>query len=157
MKNSKQILVPVDFYQHTEKLVEFAIGVADEMKGKVIFLHVMESLMSYPGFRPETYKQFDAEITQHAERNMRELLSETKKKYSECTGVLLGGDVVDSIVTYVDENSIDLIIIGTHGAKGIEKILMGSVAERVLKRASCPTLIFNPYKGAKGYQVNAIE
>ena len=114
MKNSKQILVPVDFYQHTEKLVEFAIGVAAEMKGKVIFLHVMESLMSYPGFRPETYKQFDAEITQHAERNMRELISDTKKKYSECTGVLLGGDVVDSIVTYVDENSIDLIIIGTH-------------------------------------------
>lgn len=157
MENNKQILVPVDFYQHTEKLVEYAVNIAERMKGKVIFLHVMESIMSYPGFMPESYKQFDAEITQHAEKNMRELLSEIKKKYSECTGVLLGGDVVDSIVTYVDENSIDLIIIGTHGAKGIEKILMGSVAERVLKRASCPTLIFNPYKGDKGYQVNAIE
>ena len=69
--------------------------------------------------------------------------------------MVLRGDTVDAIIEYVEEKKIDLIIMGTHGAKGIEKILLGSVAERVLKRVSCPTLIFNPYKGERGYQISS--
>ena len=52
---------------------------------------------------------------------------------------------MDSIVAYAKEKEADLIIIGTHGRKGIEKIMLGSVAERVIKHAPCPTLIYNPH------------
>ena len=47
----------------------------------------------------------------------------------------------------------DLIVLGTHGSRGIEKILLGSVAERVLKRAACPVLVVNPYRGEQGYRI----
>jgi len=56
-------------------------------------------------------------------------------------------------VAFARDNAVDMIIMATHGAKGIEKILLGSVADRVLKRAHCPTLVFNPYRGEQGYQV----
>ena len=56
------------------------------------------------------------------------------------------GDPVDEIVQIAGAKKSDLIIIGTHGTKGLEKILLGSVAERVLKRADCPVLIMNPFK-----------
>ena len=56
------------------------------------------------------------------------------------------GDTVYEIVAYAKNQKADLIVIGTHGTRGLEKILLGSVAERVLKRAHCPTLIINPYK-----------
>ncbi|MBV5318446.1 MAG: universal stress protein, partial [Desulfobulbaceae bacterium] len=59
------------------------------------------------------------------------------------------------IVEYAEKQATDLIIMATHGAKGIEKILLGSVAERVVKRASCPILLFNPYKGERGYTISA--
>jgi nucleotide-binding universal stress UspA family protein len=56
------------------------------------------------------------------------------------------GDPVDRITEIAKEKNSDLIIISTHGAKGLEKILLGSVAERVLKRAHCPVLVMNPFK-----------
>ena len=64
------------------------------------------------------------------------------------------GDPAKNIVQYSEDHPTDLIIIGTHGAKGIEKVLLGSVAERVLKRAGCPTLVYNPYRGERGYRIS---
>ncbi|MCK9294597.1 MAG: universal stress protein, partial [Desulfobulbaceae bacterium] len=54
------------------------------------------------------------------------------------------GDTVDTILD--EAKSYDTIIIGTHGYRGLEKILMGSVAERVVKNSPCPVLVYNPYK-----------
>ena len=60
--------------------------------------------------------------------------------------MILNGEVVDEIVNFAKEQGADLIVLGTHGAKGLEKILLGKVAERVLQKAHCPCLIMNPYK-----------
>jgi nucleotide-binding universal stress UspA family protein len=64
----------------------------------------------------------------------------------ECTGDVIVGDPVEKIVEFAREKDADMLIISTHGAKGLEKILLGSVAERVLKRVHCPVLFMNPYK-----------
>jgi nucleotide-binding universal stress UspA family protein len=61
-------------------------------------------------------------------------------------GIVIRGDIVEEIVKYADEEDAGLVIIGTHGARGLERILLGSVAERVLKSVHCPTLTMNPYK-----------
>jgi nucleotide-binding universal stress UspA family protein len=61
-------------------------------------------------------------------------------------GTVIRGDVVDEVVKYAEEEKAGLVIIGTHGTKGLERILLGSVAERVLKSVHCPTLTMNPYR-----------
>ncbi len=82
----------------------------------------------------------------HAKSKMDALVAKSKKTWMGCSGQVERGDVVDTIVDSVRKEEIDLIIIGTHGAKGLEKILLGSVAERVVKRAPCSALLFKPKK-----------
>ena len=155
MKNIREIIVPVDFYQHTDDLVEFAIEISKKLEARITFVHVAESILADSLLNAESYKKLDATISAHAASQMDALLEKNKETCPGCGGVVLRGDTVDGIVAYAEDKGIDLIVMGTHGAKGIEKILLGSVAERVLKRVSCPTLIFNPYKGERGYTISA--
>lgn len=147
MEKVQNIVVSVDFYQHTQKLVEFSIDLANRIEGKITFVHVLEKVLPYYDYSPESYKVFDDKLIAHAENKMEVLVGKVKGVLPETEGVVLRGEVVDSIVTYARDKKADLIIMGTHGSKGIEKILLGNVAERVLKRAPCPVLMFNPYKG----------
>lgn len=148
MEKVQNIIVSVDFYQHTQKLVDFSIDLANRLDGKITFIHVLEKVLPYYDYSPESYKAFDDKLIAHAENKMEVLVDKVKGTLPETEGIVLRGEVVDSIVTYAKDKKADLIIMGTHGSKGIEKILLGNVAERVLKRAPCPVLMFNPYKGA---------
>ncbi len=152
MRVFNSIIVPVDFHQHTDDIADFAMDVAAKMGAKVTFLHVLEKVIYYSDYTP-SLEQLDDEIVAHAEKKMHFLV----KRYmsSGCEGLVLKGDVADSIVEYVKEKEPDLLIMGTHGAKGIEKVMLGSVADRVIKRATCPVLTFNPYRGEHGYTITS--
>lgn len=155
MKAIGQVVVPVDFHQHTSDLAEFAIDIANKLGGKINFVHVIELIEYYQDISIVSASEFNAELQAKAEKQMNELVKKYKTSAPNCSGIILVGDTADSIVQYAYSLEADLIIIGTHGAKGIEKILLGSVAERVLKRAHCPILVYNPYKGERGYQITA--
>ena len=159
MLDVQKIIVPVDFHQHTDELVQFAIDVANKIGAAPIFLHVVENFAlaaSYGDVVPESFPQLEEEMFGRAKRKMADLVGKFKTACPECTGQVLGGDVADTIVDYAKtEKSIGLIVMGTHGAQGIEKVMLGSVAERVLKRAHCPILVFNPYRGERGYKITS--
>lgn len=153
MQNIQQIIVPVDFHKHTEGLVDFAIDIANKLGGKITFLHVAQSVMEstdYFDVYPESLAIANDELYAQAQKQMQTLLRKKESSSPGCTGEVLKGDVVESIIDYIKYRKGDMIIIGTHGYKGIQKIMMGSVANRVLRRASCPILVFNPYKGERG-------
>jgi nucleotide-binding universal stress UspA family protein len=63
-----------------------------------------------------------------------------------CRGEVLSGEPAEAILTFADQHNADMIILSTHGAQGFEKILIGSIADRVIKGAGCPCLVFNPFK-----------
>ena len=153
MKDIRQVIVPVDFEQHTDKLVKFAICMANKLDAKVTFVHVVKEGEYYSDYDSSSFEEFEARIQNNAEKKMAAIIGKNKISCPGCTGVLLSGDPVDCIVEYAKDQEIDLIIMATHGSKGIEKILLGSVADRVLQRAHCPTLVFNPYKGERGEHV----
>ena len=81
-----------------------------------------------------------------AKVRMSNLLEDNSERCPGCTGEVVIGEPVDKIVEISRAKDADLIIISTHGAKGLEKIMLGSIAERVLKRAHCPVLTMNPFK-----------
>lgn len=147
MYEISKIVVPVDLEQHTQKLADFAMYIARKLNVHLSFLHVVEfygtgdMMLGSPSL--ETINQ---ERVAKAKEVMANLVKDNKSKYDNISGIVYKGDVVDTIVTFAQEEQAGLVIVGTHGAKGLEKILLGSVAERVLKRAHCPTLTMNPYK-----------
>lgn len=158
MQNIQQIIVPVDFHQHTEDLATFAIDIANKLGAQLTFVNVSRVMAEgaiYSDVNPASFATIDEELFGYAQKKMAALMEKSKPSCPGCNGVVLQGEVVDSIVEYVKDKESDLIIMATHGAKGIEKIMLGSVAERVLKRATCPILLFNPYRGDRGYQITA--
>ena len=65
---------------------------------------------------------------------------------SAVSSKVLSGDVGEEVVKYAEQKKVQLIVMGTHGYKGLERIMFGSVAEKVVKTAHCPVLTLNPYR-----------
>jgi nucleotide-binding universal stress UspA family protein len=146
MKEAHTIVVPVDFSEITDQLVEYAVYMAGKLSAEIHFIHVVHFQVgdSMLGF---SYVQDGEERLQtHAKEKMSDILTANKERCAECTGEVIIGDPVETIVDFAKEKAADMLIISTHGAKGLEKILLGSVAERVLKRVHCPVLFMNPHK-----------
>jgi nucleotide-binding universal stress UspA family protein len=146
MNKISKIIVPVDFGQHTEKLVDFSMFMAEKLSSEILFFHVSESFEGYTGFNHPSMDEIDKELRIHSEQEMKRLLKKVQSDCQNCSGKVVNGDIVDEIVACAERSGAQMIIIGTHGAKGIEKILVGNIAERVVRNAPCPTLLFNPYR-----------
>jgi nucleotide-binding universal stress UspA family protein len=144
MDKIKQILVPVDFQMHTDVLAEYALGVASSLAASATFYHVVESQMFYADFVPVNFTRSEEETFSHAKKKMTALVEQSKIRWPQCTGEIGRGDVIDTLLAHAREVHFDLIIMATHGASVIEKILLGSVTERLIKRAQCPVLVFKP-------------
>ena len=153
MMGIHRIIVPIDFNRHSDALAEFALFIATKLNARVTFIHVLKQLPDYADYLPDTLLHLENNILAHAEKKMTDFMSEMRGKYLECDGEVLRGDTVGAILAYTKEASADLVIISTHGAQGIERVLLGSVADRVIKGASCPTLVFNPFRNDRGYEV----
>jgi len=151
MKEIREVVVPVDFQQYTSDLAEFAINIATKLGGKVTFVHVIELVSYYQDLAIISAIDIDAELKAKAEEKMEALVGKSATSAPDCSGTVIMGDIADTIVEYAQTNDADMIIMGTHGARGIEKILLGSIAERVLQRAHCPILAYNPYKGERRF------
>jgi nucleotide-binding universal stress UspA family protein len=147
MKEIAQIIVPVDLGSQTDKLVEFAIYMANKLSAKISFIHVNESsamgdmMMGSPSF-----EDLDKKRRAKVEQMLADIVEDNIGKCPNCSSDVLDGEAVAEIVAYAEKQNADLIIISTHGTKGLEKILLGSVAERVVKKAPCPTMVINPFQ-----------
>jgi nucleotide-binding universal stress UspA family protein len=141
MSDMKKILVPVDFSANSDKLVKYAAAYAAKFSASLSLINVIEKPMAYDGFGNA---KFEEEMKEVMEGKMGTLRDEYQDKCDIRETKVVIGDTVDTILA--EAKSYDTIIIGTHGYRGLEKILMGSVAERVVKNSPCPVLVYNPYK-----------
>jgi nucleotide-binding universal stress UspA family protein len=147
MQEITNIVVPIDLEKHTQKLADFAIYIAKKLNAHINFIHVTEFYASGDMMLGSpSLENINLERVQKAKEVMANLIEDNKSKYENMSGIVYKGEIVETIVQFAAEQKAGLLIIGTHGAKGLEKILLGSVAERVLKRVHCPTLTINPYK-----------
>lgn len=146
METIKKIVVPVDFLENTDKLVAYSCYMAEKLAATVHFVHVVAA---YPGdamIGAPFAAEYRDKVYLASQERMANLVNDLQSKCPGCTGQAVTGEPVEKIVELALAAEADLIIIATHGAKGLEKILLGSVAERVLKRAHCPVLVMNPFK-----------
>ncbi len=148
MAEIKKVVIPVDFSSNTEKIVDYAMSVVDKLGAEGLFFHVVNdfegwygTMMVHPSFTTMTN-----DLEKKSKEQIATLVNDYKEKKFTVDGDVAVGDAAEEIMKYAKKQNADMIIIGTHGVKGLEKILMGSTAERVVKNAPCPVLIFNPFK-----------
>ncbi len=147
MQEITNIIVPIDLEIHTQKLVDYALFIAQKMNAQVHFIHSVESyVLGDMMMGASSLEKINREREQKAKDVMTDLVKDNKTTYADIEGFVWKGEPSETIIKYAEEVAADMVIIGTHGTKGLDRILLGSVAERVLKGVHCPTLTMNPYR-----------
>jgi nucleotide-binding universal stress UspA family protein len=145
MLKMQRILCPVDFSEFSDRAYEYALSFARHFGAKLYVQHVTEPVVVLPRMYASQplIDQIYAEQDAGAEEKIHELTA--KHGDVECEVVLQRGGVADSVLQFAEDQDIDLIAMGTHGRRGLDRIVLGSVTERVLRTARCPVLgVHNP-------------
>jgi nucleotide-binding universal stress UspA family protein len=152
VEHVKSVITPIDFSDNSKIIAESAILFAGSFKATLLLLFVVQKFEDYSGFFvPQmSIPDFEQDLYSQAEEKMYAFCEEIRpfaqeKGVTEVIGKILVGDVAEQIVDFSSEEAGGLIAMGTHGYKGLEKIMFGSVADKVVKSASCPVLTINPY------------
>ncbi len=146
MTDIKRVVVPVDFSSTMNKVVDYGVMVADKLGAEILFLHVINDFQGYDMMLVHpSFMSMTKDLEQKAEERMTHLVKDHQQRENGVRGHVVIGDAADEIIDYAKLEKADMIIIGTHGVKGLEKILIGSTADRVVKKAPCPVLVFNPF------------
>jgi nucleotide-binding universal stress UspA family protein len=134
----KRILVPTDFSETSQAAVQYGVEMARGFKAELHLLNVPE----HPGEAAEAeYPIGLFENMQNAAYDrLSKLLTDEEARSVPVSFTMRIGTPYDEIVRYAVEREIDLIVMGTHGRKGIAHAVMGSVAEKVVRKAPCPVL-----------------
>jgi nucleotide-binding universal stress UspA family protein len=119
--------------------------VASKFQAEVHLLFVVRVFEHFASLHlaDATIKNIEAEVARGAQKKLQEFV-EAFFEGDSCKVKVVFGDPAEEILKYVELAGIDLIIIGTHGKKGIERVLFGSVARRVVKKSPVPVLTVNP-------------
>lgn len=133
----QHLLVPVDFSSPSLDALEYAIQVVDRFGARLTVLHVLEPIYYDLELGLGLIEQESQKRT-HWEAQLDGLAQVVKERGLAAGSVVLGGVPSESIVTYARAQGCDLIVMGTHGRRGLSRLRYGSVAESVLRQAPCP-------------------
>lgn len=142
-----RILVPTDFSEFSRPAVNYAAAMAERFAAQLHILHVVpDPAMLVPDaavFTVESMQAQSEKMVADAERMLQQIPEPSVGVQSITRAVRVGAAFME-IIEYAQSQQIDLIVIGTHGRSGFAHILMGSVAERVVRKAPCPVLSVKP-------------
>lgn len=139
----KKILVPVDFSKPTEKVVNTALELARRLDAKVYLLHVAEPEPAFIGYEPGPQSERDAvagDLKKEHEK-LKKLKSILEKAGIRVEAHLRRGAFVEKILQQAEQENAGLIVMGSHGHSALFDLLVGSVAEGVLRHSTRPVLI----------------
>ena len=151
----KRILVPVDFSPTGQLALEQSIFMARLFKADLFILHVIEMIeFIYTAYDPASVLVADTEeIEKAVTRNMEEEAEKIKKIHGlEVTSLISRGTVSQEVTEAAKDNKIDIIIMGTHGAKGFEEYFIGSNAHKIINISPCPIITLQSHFESVGFK-----
>src|SRR5215470_4470107 len=125
MIHVKKIMVPVDFSEPSKKAVNYGLSLASEFKSRLVLTHIAA---------------FDTAIYDKAKIQMLHLIPADYRDQLDFEIIVQAGDIRQELLAIVDENKIDLVVMGTRGRSYFERMLLGSVTERLLRKLHIPIL-----------------
>jgi nucleotide-binding universal stress UspA family protein len=153
----KKIIVPCDFSEQAINAFRFAIDIARQSNGEVHLVHVIELpvlhdtvLMPVLSFEEALFE----ELREKAEKQFKKLETKYNDDSIKIKSKVVFGATSRMILDYIEENKIDLVVMGTHGASGVREFVIGSNAEKIVRRAPVPVLAVKKY--VKGSSIKNI-
>ena len=150
MKDLKKMVVSIDLDKSSQEIVDLAIVMAKKMGSEIRFFHSVDFIesdsMSDMASQKFSYGDYNTKKCTHADKIIKEFIKASTSDFQKYSIHVVVGDVVQGIVNFACSKNADIIIMGTHGKQTQGKILLGSVAEQVLRVANCPVLVMNPYR-----------
>ncbi len=140
----KKILCPTDFSENSDHAMKYAITMATLSQAELQLLHVVEPI-SYPQstelFEP-VVDEIDLTMKMEAafQKQMEDQVAALKETYPKISGRVVTGNTFLEIIQAARDEAVDMVVMGTHGRTGLAHVLIGSVAEKVVREAPCPVL-----------------
>ncbi|MFZ7128226.1 MAG: universal stress protein [Desulfobacterales bacterium] len=149
MPEFKEILFPVDLSDIAPKIVPYVQTFTETFKARLHLLFAARVMGQYTGLYVPTaaVTSFEQSIIEGAHRKLKEFKEENFPTVQRIQLAVRSGDPSEEILAYISEQNIDMVVMGTHGRKGLDRVLFGSVAERVVKLSSAPVFTVNPFRG----------
>jgi len=149
MPSIQRILVPHDFSETAERALTFALDLAEKLGAGVTVMHAYEiPSFGYPG-GPGMSVEMAGQIERAARAALEGVASRARRPGVEVGSTLRQGVPWSEIVAVVQETKADLVVMGTHGRRGFARMLLGSVAEKVVRTAPCPVVTVHGPESAK--------
>ena len=148
MKTFRKILFPVDFSEVSPKIVPWVITVTKKFEAELHLLFVARSFKYYDNMSVPllSIQTIEHDIIEGGEKQIEEFAQTYCGDCPTCNTRVALGDPAEEILKFIRSEGIDLVIMGTHGRKGLDRILFGSVANRVIKMSPVPVMSINPYR-----------
>ena len=141
----KKILCPVDFSEFTDEILSYAEIIAKRFDSELHLIHVIPNLSYFTPYEsfltPENLVAIERNIEGEVGKDFDKI---TKKLEFPFKRIIKSGVTSVEIIDYIKHQGIELVVMGTHGRSGIEHILIGSVAEKVVRKSPCPVLTVRP-------------
>ena len=142
MKPFTKILIAIDFSENSECAFDYALTLATQFNAELMIIHVINEPVDLRGFYVPhiSFEQLEKEIEESAAKMMETFCRSKLGTFSNYKTAIVTGIPYDEITAAAARIDASLIVLGTHGRTGLDRILFGSTAERVVRSASCPVL-----------------
>jgi universal stress protein A len=139
----RKVLFATDFSPASRPAFTAAVELAREQKGRLTIVHVMPSVVplgveTYVTAR--MYEEMESSVQRWAEKRLDTLVEQARRSKVSARSALLAGAAHEAISAAAAKERADVIVIGTHGRTGLERVFVGSVAARIIGSAPCPVL-----------------
>jgi nucleotide-binding universal stress UspA family protein len=143
---ARRLLVPVDFSDSSLRALRYAIGLAAESGGSLTIVHVVPADYGWLGIGQEEFRDLDKALQHQAAGRLRALADTNVPRNLPADLEVRVGRPAEEIVAAASEAKSDLIVLSTHGLTGLDRYLIGSVADRVARLAPCPVFLMRAGK-----------
>jgi len=142
MKEFKTILFATDFSESSDYAFQYAYSLAKKFNARLLVVHIINEPVDLRGFYVPhiSFEKLEEEIEEGAQKMMEKFCRTHIRDYDNYETFIVPGIPYDEIIKKATENSADLIILGTHGRTGLDHVLFGSTAEKVVRKSTVPVM-----------------
>ncbi len=146
MKKIDKVLFATDFSETSEHAFDYAFTLAKKFNSTLLILHVINEPVDLRGFYVPhiSFEKLEQEIASGAEKMMQKFCRTKIKDFTNFQCSIVTGIPYEEIIKKANEEDVSLVVLGTHGRSGIDHLLFGSTAERVVRGAHCPVMTVRP-------------
>jgi nucleotide-binding universal stress UspA family protein len=145
-KNFKRVLFPTDLTAASDYAFSYALSLARRYRAKLSVIHVVDTAHEAAGFYVPhlSFEKLHGELKEGAAAELKRFCTKRLRGFKAYETDILEGEPYSQILKFIDDNKIDIAVMGTFGRGRMDRFIFGSTTERVMRKARCPVLVIPP-------------